>query len=126
MTVEMRMMAAERLINDLDHVCQEYRGTAQQLEAAIGALIVGRTIGWRAMYLMHSAGTIRKYEKILGLKFQEILPPDTEHSRRSVAYKLLQLADNIKNFWKVVNGVYPNIKSTKLSDPAEPASSGRG
>lgn len=120
----MRTFNAEQLIKDLDNVCRQYHGTAQQLESAIGALFVGRTIGWRAMYLMHSAGTIRKYEKILGLKFQEVLPPETEHSRRSIAYKVLQLADNIKNFWKAVNGVYPNIKSTKLSDPADPVSRG--
>lgn len=112
------------LLDQIDGICRSYRGQASQLEAAIGALLVGRTFGWRAMYLMHSAGTIRKYEKVLGLKFQEVLPPETEYSGRSIAYKLLQVADDIKNFWKAVNGVYPNIKSTKLSDPADPVSGG--
>ncbi|MHB8425147.1 MAG: hypothetical protein ACYDB9_08350 [Gammaproteobacteria bacterium] len=111
----------DHLVKHLDSVCKRYRGNATQLETAIGMLILGRTMGWRVMYLIHSAGTVRKYEKILGLKIRDTLPEYTEESKRSNAYKLLQIADGIKNFWKVVNGVYPNIKSTQLDEPGEPS-----
>lgn len=107
------------LLGHLDAVCAKYRGSATQLEAAIGMLILGRTIGWRVMYLIHSPGTVRKYERILAVKIRDVLPEYTEHSKRSNAYVLLKLANNIKNFWKVVNGVYPEIKSTKLGNPDE-------
>lgn len=115
----MTEMTNDDLVKHLDAVCNKYRGEATQLETAIGMLVLGRTLGWRVMYLIHSASTVRKYEKILGLKLRDILPEYTEQSKRSNAYKLLKIADGIKNFWKAVNGVYPNIKSTQLSDRHE-------
>ncbi len=113
----MHEMSNDELVKHLDAVCKAYRGDATQLETAVGMFVLGRTMGWRVMYLIHSASTVRKYEKILNLKLREVLPEYTEESKRSNAYMLLKISDSIKNFWKVVNGVYPNIKSTQLSEP---------
>lgn len=80
---------------------QEFRGHANTLETALGALIIGRHMGWRVLRMVHSPATYKKYEKCLGLKFQDVCPERTEHSSRCTGIKA---ADKLNAFWDVVMG----------------------
>lgn len=104
-------MESTELQKIVDRAIQHYHGEGTQLESAIGALYVGHAYGWRVMYLMHNRSTIKKYEQILEVKFQECLPDETALSKRSPAFRALK---KVTNFWKAVKGEIPDVKSTQL------------
>lgn len=103
--VVVRLKAEERA--KVVEAIQRFRGQATVLESALGALIVGQHYGWRVLKIVHGNQTYNKYQDILGLKFQDVCPPDTELSRKSVGFKV---AGQLKAFWAVVRG------DTKVED----------
>lgn len=76
-------------------------GQLDELESALGMLLMGHHFGWRLLYLIHSKRTIRKYEDILGIKIRDVFPEEGPSSYRSPA---LAIAKKAANFWKVVSG----------------------
>lgn len=78
-----------------------YKGQADKLETAIGALILGYQIGWRVLYIIHNKRTIRQYEAILGIQFRKFFDEEGPASQRSIGYKV---AKKLKKFWQVVSG----------------------
>jgi hypothetical protein len=78
-----------------------FTGQLDELESALGMLLMGHHFGWKVLYLIHSKKTIRKYEDILGIKIREIFLETGPSSYRSVG---LTLAMKASNFWKVVSG----------------------
>ena len=92
-----------------------FHGNLNELASAIGMLVVGQRYGWRVMLLIHSQATVRKYLKILGLKhLRDVMPEVGELSARSNAWRLVQ---GTSNFWKVVRGQIPGIRSSRVGDP---------
>lgn len=79
-----------------------FKGQGPELESAIGMLYVGHTFGWRVLYILHSVKTVEKYESILDIKVKERFQESTEHSERSLGYRV---AGALSNFWRVVRGV---------------------
>lgn len=104
-------MTSTELHKIVDAAIQKYHGQGTTLESAIGALYVGHAYGWRVMFLMHNRTTVRNYEQILGVKFQECLPEETALSKRSPAFRSLK---HVTNFWKAVRGETPGVKSTYI------------
>lgn len=98
----------QELIRTVDDAMVRFRGNSSELESAIGALFVGRKFGWKVLYLIHSKATIRKYEKILGVAFREVLPETGPLSKKSIAWTAV---DKIGGFWKVVKGEKPGVKT---------------
>jgi hypothetical protein len=94
---------AEHLVNQI----KKFSGSFDTLESALGALIVGRVVGWRVLKLLHSPRTYKLYENELGLKFSgtfpwsnnPVMPERGPFSGKSVA---LQVTDKLDNFWDVV------------------------
>jgi hypothetical protein len=78
-----------------------FKGQADKLEAAIGALFLGYQVGWRVLYIIHNKRTIRQYEAILGITFREFFLEEGTASKRSLGYKY---AKEIQKFWQVVSG----------------------
>ncbi|MBL4821226.1 MAG: hypothetical protein JKY98_09615 [Gammaproteobacteria bacterium] len=78
-----------------------YKGQADKLETAIGALVLGYQVGWKVLYIIHNKRTIRQYEAILGINFREFFPEEGPASKRSMGYKV---AKELKKFWQVVSG----------------------
>src|SRR3712207_4064893 len=71
--------------NDLEVICRawdNYVGSLDVLESAIGALLIGRLAGYNTLRIMHSWRTLRKYEEILDVEFAKILPAETAESDR--------------------------------------------
>lgn len=76
-------------------------GIVTELESALGMLYIGHAFGWKVLYIIHSASTVRKYERILGIIAKEEFPEETHHSDRSMAF---EVAKKVSNFWKAVRG----------------------
>ena len=100
----------------LQHM-KEFRGVGTTLESALGALILGQYFGWRVLKLLHNPATYRSYEKILGLKFQDVCPEKTEYSEtKSVGYAITQ---KLGSFWAVVMGKRKVADKGKIGDQSE-------
>ena len=101
------------IIPKLEDSYANYRGDATVLESAWGTIFMSLIYGWKVVYLMHSQATIRKYQDITGLVFREIAPESTVISRKSMAFKVVESGTN---FWRVIRGQEPGIKTTQLKD----------
>jgi len=97
----------EKLINE---AITKYSGTIDALETAIGAFFIGKTMGWKPLYLMHSRRSILLYEKILDIRFKDIFAERGVLSHKSVA---LNIVDKIGGFWDGVNGILNNQEFKK-------------
>ncbi len=99
------------LLSVIDRAVDNFHGNLDDLERAIGMLMVGRQYGWRVVFLIHSQSTVRKYLKILGLKhLRDVLPEVGVLAHRSTAWRLVE---GTENFWKVVRGQISGIRSTR-------------
>lgn len=112
---------AERAV--MDEACISFQGNAQELERALGALVLGKYVGWRVLRIMHDGSTYAKYERILGaggraFRFKDYCPDRGPLARRSTG---LVWADKINAFWKVVRGQVPGARSPEVElDPQLP------
>ncbi len=88
-----------------------FKGDAHQLESAIGALVVGKRVGWKVLYLIHDKKTLRIYEKHLGIIFREILPEVGPKAHKSLAWTALE---GVRGFWKAVKGEIPGIRTPEM------------
>ncbi|MGC4059936.1 MAG: hypothetical protein QM749_03405 [Aquabacterium sp.] len=110
-------MTDQEILAIVDRAVDRFNGNLDELESAIGMLMIGRHYGWRVMLLIHSPNTIRKYLRILGLKhLREALPEVGVLAHRSTAWRLV---DGTQNFWKVVRGQISGIRSTKADRQAD-------
>lgn len=98
------MMAQGEMLRVVDEAIERYTGDVSVLESAVGALLVGRRVGWRPLLLMHSTATIARYQQVLGVKFREVLPEVGPLAGKSLGWKLLE---DVKDFWKVVSRKVP-------------------
>lgn len=95
-------MTNEQLVSYIDAIAKDYRGQTDVLFSAIGALMAGRIYGWRVLRIVLSSASYGKYQRALGVEFKDILPEETEYSRKSVAYSIVK---KMGNFWDAVRRV---------------------
>lgn len=108
----MQSLTDKQLVELVDNAIKGFRGNAERLSNAIGYLMIGRKVGWRVLYLMHTRKSIKDYEKILGIEdsrdfFLEIGPL----AEKSLAYRALL---KVTNFWKAVKGEIAGVRSNEL------------
>ena len=92
---------AARMFSVIDHATHNYSGYLDELESALGMYVLGRHVGWKVLYLVHSKKTVAKYESILGIKVRDEFPEVGPEADRSLGYRAAQA---LSNFWKVVSG----------------------
>jgi hypothetical protein len=86
---------------------EEFTGTIDELESALGMLRLGPHVGWKVLYVVHSKKTIRKYEQILTgsssepVRIRELFQPEGPSSYRSVGFRIVE---RFSNFWKAISG----------------------
>lgn len=97
------------LVKLIDEAVMKFHGNSQELQNAIGALMVGRNTGWKVLFLIHSPKSIRKYEAILGVEFREVMPELGPKADDSIAWNI---AKKVSNFWKLVKGEIPDVKTS--------------
>ncbi len=102
-------MNEQEIIGIIDRAVDGFEGDLDELESAIGMLMMGRHYGWKVLMLIHSPNTIRKYLKILGVQsLRDVLPEVGVLAHRSTAWRLV---DGTRNFWKVVRGQISGVRS---------------
>lgn len=104
---------AAALCNQLDNVAQSFKGQFDELESALGMMIMGRLFGWKVLVLIHNKRTIRKYEEILGISVREAFNPTGPLTAKSVGY---EFAERAGQFWKGVSGEFKLANRRELSD----------
>lgn len=92
---------ASELVAIINRTFDEFDGVIDELEKAVGMLMLGDYVGWKVLVIIHSKRTIRKYEEILGIKVREFFPEEGPCAMRSVGYKT---ALKLGQFWKAVSG----------------------
>lgn len=92
---------AQEIIKTVEDAAVEFAGQFDELENALGMLMVGRLVGWRVLLLIHNKRTIRKYEAILGINVREAFPEEGPLAHKSIA---LQFVKKVGGFWKAVSG----------------------
>ncbi len=112
----MKELSDKQLVELIDKAVKGFEGNTDSLSGAIGYLMIGRNFCWRVMYFIHSQSTIRKYEKILGIRSEDVMPEEGPLARKAVAYQAMRKASN---FWKAVKGEVAGVKSKLiLKSPA--------
>jgi hypothetical protein len=105
-----KYLSDEELINYLNQIIKDFKGQLDELENAMGALLLGRHIGIKPLYILHSKASIKKYQQILNLNFKEQMPTVGYKAEKMVGWKV---AKSVSNFWKLVSGDLPDYKKTK-------------
>src|SRR5580658_2524228 len=108
----MKRMSDPELLKTIGEAWKEYEGDVTVLESAIGALVLGRDLGWHGVRVMHSRGTFNKYERILGIKFKEVLPPRGPQAHRLCGIRML---DKIGKFWQALSGGLISAKEAAMT-----------
>jgi len=107
----MMMMSDREFLKFTEEVVKNYRGDGSKLINALGALSLGRQVGWRVLSLVTSEPTFLRYQKILGVKFKDVLPERGKYAKKSFA---LRIVDEFDNFWRVVQGRDKMAKDKKF------------
>lgn len=92
---------AQKLLKHVQDAIYNFKGPFDELESALGMLMMGPLVGWKVLVLIHNKRTIRKYEEILGIKVREAFPEEGPYTYKSLGYEWVQ---KIQNFWKAVSG----------------------
>jgi len=102
-------MDNDQFISIIDKATDNYHGDITHLSRAIGMLAIARRLGWKVTYLVYTRATIKRYEKILEINIQEVLPDVGDLAHKSIAWNAMK---KVTNFWKAVKGEIPGIRST--------------
>ena len=92
---------ALKLQKIVEEATRTFDGQFDELENALGMLMIGRLVGWKLLVLIHNKRSIRKYEGILGINIREEFPEEGPLTHKSAAYELIK---KVGNFWKAVSG----------------------
>ncbi|WP_298193730.1 hypothetical protein [Metallibacterium sp.] len=93
------------------HLLKTYRGDATEFERAVGAYVLGLSMGWKPLLLIHDRKVVRKYGEILELDFKERLPEVGVMARRAVAWRLVL---KVSSFWKAAKGEIAGVRSNLI------------
>jgi hypothetical protein len=92
---------ALKLQKIVDEASRKFTGQFDELENAVGMLMLGRLVGWKLLVLIHNKRSIRKYEEILGIDIRIAFPEEGPLIEKSPAYAFIK---KLGNFWKAVSG----------------------
>jgi hypothetical protein len=98
------MLLTEDQQKHLLHILTTYRGDGPVLQAALGALLLGRVYGWRVLRVAYSSATYAKYQRLLQVDFKQWCEPTTEFTHRHRGYEMIGKLDN---FWKIIKSEVP-------------------
>jgi hypothetical protein len=91
---------ARRRHDVMDCAIFNFAGSLDELEGALGMYMIGRHLGWKVLYVIHSKQTIRKYERILAISVRHEFPAEGPDAMRSRGYRSVRDASN---FWKAAS-----------------------
>lgn len=100
------MITDEELLKKIDSAMADYHGQIDDFYSAVGVIVVGRLMGWRAMRLMSQRRHWSLASTIFG-DLKEIMPQKGSYYDKSIA---MAIVDKIGGYWDYVRG------SKQLSD----------
>lgn len=65
--------------------------------------MLGRVYGWRVIRIITSSKIYTRHQRILSLDFKQVLPEETDLSKKSIGYSI---AKKLDKFWDVVNSKF--------------------
>ena len=80
----------------IQRTVENYQGDATVLGNALGALVLGRYVGWRVLRVVYSSNSYSKYQKILGIQFRDVLRERDIYAKKSLGLSIL---DEVGGFW---------------------------
>ncbi|HJW57054.1 MAG TPA: hypothetical protein VJ577_17455 [Burkholderiaceae bacterium] len=95
---------SDQLILIVNDALNRFSGSIDELEKALGMLMLGDYVGWKVLVLVHNKRTLRKYEEILGIQVRDFFPEEGPVAMRSLGY---EVATKLGSFWKAVSGDIP-------------------
>lgn len=95
------MLTNDELVEKIDAAVERYRGDTELLRNAIGALMVGRVVGWKPLLLIQNKKTIDRYCQVLDVDFRCVLPEVGRRADKSLAWQVVQRG---QHFWDVMKG----------------------
>lgn len=99
----MATMTNEDLESHVNNLMISFHGDLTLLADAIGALNLGKIYGWKVLRIIYSPLTYKKYENVIGLEFNKVLPETTNYSKRSYGFQIVQEANK---YWQAVSGQF--------------------
>lgn len=105
---------AGALLKRIDDTARNFVGQFDELETALGMLLLGRLVGWKVLALIHNKRTIRKYEEILGINIREEFSEEGPLTEKSHAYMLVK---KLGQYWKAVSGDQKVPNRRELQQP---------
>lgn len=90
-----------RQIQLIEKATLDFSGPFDELEKAIGMLMLGRLVGWKVLSIIHTRRTLLKYEGILKIKVKEEFPDVGPLAEKSLGYLFVLKAGD---FWNAVRG----------------------
>lgn len=106
---------ADQLAHIVNDALNRFSGSADELEKAIGMMMLGDYLGWKVLVIIHNKRTLRKYEEILGINVREFFPEEGLIAKRVLGY---EIALKLGSFWKVVSGDVAVENRRDMTDPA--------
>lgn len=98
-------MNDKELMQKIDDVSADFKGQIDDLQAAVGLVMVGRLYGWRVMRLACSRRHWIVSCKLFG-DLKQILPERGVLAHKSVG---LMVVDKAGDYWDYINGVIKAI-----------------
>jgi hypothetical protein len=98
------MLLTDAQQRHLHRILTTYRGDGAVLQAALGALLLGRVYGWRVLRVAYTGATYTRYQRVLELDFKEWCEPTTQFTDRHRGYEMV---GKLREFWKIVRGEIP-------------------
>lgn len=92
---------ALKLVKTIEDAAIKFKGQFDELESALGMLVLGRLVGWKVLLLIHNKRTIRKYEEILEISIRSDFPEEGPLAGKSIG---LDVVKKLGKFWKAVSG----------------------
>ncbi len=80
----------------IQRTIENYQGDGTALGDALGALLLGRYVGWRALRVVYSNKSYSKFQNILGIQFKDVLRERDVLFKKSVGLTIL---DRVGGFW---------------------------
>ena len=106
---------AEQLVQIVNDALNRFSGSADELEKAIGMMMLGDYLGWKVLVIIHNKRTLRKYEEILGINVRDFFPEEGLIAKRVLGY---EIALKLGSFWKVVSGDVSVENRRDMTDPS--------
>ena len=108
----------EEVIRIIDSAFLDYEGDVTVFYSAVGALMLGRKVGWEGLRVTMASRTFASYERQLGIKWRKVLPRRGPDSGRLYGIRRAEKFKNLKLWQLITSGQIP-VAEAKMARKGE-------